>query len=229
MATAAPRPLAVVFDVLETLMRLDPLAARFADTGLPPAALHPWFLRLQRDCMALALTGETAGFRDAAREALRVESGQTVRDADVDHVLEGFPLLPAYDDALPALRRLRQAGVAVGCLTVGEAEVTRAFLERNGLAPYVTQVVTAGEAGAWKPASRLYHAAAHRMGTPPARTAVVAVHAWDCHGATRAGLVSGWCARLEGRHSSLFAQPDVAGEDLTQVAEGLLALPAPAP
>jgi 2-haloacid dehalogenase len=54
----------------------------------------------------------------------------------------------------------------------------------------------------------------------------VAVHAWDCHGAKRAGLTTGWASRLEGRYGSLFASADVTGADLTEVAGGLLALPA---
>ncbi|RCG27525.1 haloacid dehalogenase type II [Streptomyces diacarni] len=228
MRTAPRRPQAVVFDVLETLMRLEPLGDRFEEIGQPAAALQPWFLRVQRDCMALTLSGEVAcssTFLDAAHQALRVESGQSVSEAEIEHVLSGLPRLPAHPDALPALRRLREAGVRVGALTVGDAEVTRAFLEHNGLAPHVEQVVTAAEAGAWKPAPEVYRAAAERVGAPPAATALVAVHAWDCHGANRAGLLSGWCARLEGRHSAMFAEPDVVGEDLDQVAEGLLGLP----
>jgi 2-haloacid dehalogenase len=54
----------------------------------------------------------------------------------------------------------------------------------------------------------------------------VAVHAWDCHGAKRAGLTTGWASRLEGGYGGLFAPADVTGADLAEVADGLLALPA---
>jgi hypothetical protein len=55
----------------------------------------------------------------------------------------------------------------------------------------------------------------------------VAVHAWDCHGAKRAGLTTRWASRLQDRYGSLSASPaDVTGADLTEVADGLLALPA---
>ena len=50
-------------------------------------------------------------------------------------------------------------------------------------------------------------------------------HAWDCHGASRAGLVAGWVSRLEREYSPIFAPPDVTGADLTEVAHGLLGLP----
>ena len=41
----ANRPSAVAFDVVETLMTLEPLAARFERAGLPPSALGAWFTR----------------------------------------------------------------------------------------------------------------------------------------------------------------------------------------
>ncbi|MGW5016736.1 HAD-IA family hydrolase [Streptomyces cacaoi] len=228
MQPAAPqpvRPQAVVFDVLETLMDLAPMSARFAQVGFT-GLLRPWFLRLQRDCMALALSGDSPDFRTAARQALRVETEQRASEDALDHVLEGFEGLPAHPDAQEALRTLDEAGVRVGCLSVGEEATVRAFLERAELAPYVRELVTAADTGTWKPAPEVYRVAAERMGTSAARTALVAVHAWDCHGAKRAGWTAGWCARLEGRHGAeLFVRPDVTGRDLPEVAAGLLALP----
>src|SRR5690606_31962039 len=137
----------------------------------------------------------------------------------------GFATLPAFDDALPALRTLSRAGVRVACLTVGSPENTRRFLEGAGLAEFVGAVVTAQAAGVWKPHPEIYRVAAEQIGTPIGRTALVAVHAWDCHGAKRAGALSAWCARLEGEPGDVFLPPDVTGENLLEVAEGLLALP----
>ena len=42
----ASRLSAVAFDVVETLMPLEPLAARFERAGLPASALREWFTRL---------------------------------------------------------------------------------------------------------------------------------------------------------------------------------------
>jgi 2-haloacid dehalogenase len=220
------RPYAVAFDVLETLADLATLRARFEDVGLPPALMHSWFLRAQRDGMALALSGELRTFPQIARQALRTESGHTVTEEQIDHVLGGFSDLPAHPDAAPAMRRLAEADMRIGCLTVGNAQNTERFLDGAGLARYVDRVVTVEQAGVWKPAAAVYHAAARELGTPPERLALVAVHAWDCHGAKRAGCLAGWCARLEGRYGDVFSPPDVTGNDLTEVAERLLDLPA---
>lgn len=225
----AARPHAVAFDVLETLLNLDPLRTRLERIGQSPELLQPWFMRFQRDSMALTLSGDFAVFDPVARQALQTDTGHTAPKEDIDYVLDGFGHLPAHPDAEPALRRLSEAGLRVGCLTVGNAETTARFLERAGLARHVDRVITAEQAGIWKPAPAIYHAAASELGIPPETMALVAVHAWDCHGAKRAGCLAGWCERLEGRYGDVFTPPDVSGHDLVQVADRLLQLPRPEP
>lgn len=62
-------PRIVVFDVVETLISLEPLRSRFVEVGLPGAALEPWFDRLLRDGMALTLAGDYAPFPAVAASA----------------------------------------------------------------------------------------------------------------------------------------------------------------
>ena len=220
----AGRPDVVVFDVLETLLNLDPLAARLEKVGQPAALLGPWFMRFQRDAMALTLAGDAASFEPVARQALRTETQHTVSEADIDYVLAGFATLPAFDDAAPALRTLSREGITVGCMTVGSPDNTRRFLEGAGLAEFVDHVITAEAAGVWKPHPKIYRFAAERMRTPIERMALVAVHAWDCHGAKRAGALAGWCSRLELEPGDVFLPADVTGHSLSEVADKLLTL-----
>jgi len=216
------RVTAVAFDVLETLLDIDPLRERLRQLGQPEALLDPWFLRFQRDAMALALSGDFGAFEPVARQALRTESEHTISEEGIDHVLAGFAEMPAFPDAAPALAELVGAGVTVGCLTVGDAENTRRFLTDAGLAPYIDHVVTAEMAGTWKPAPAIYQHTAEVMRTSVDRMGLVAVHAWDCHGAKRAGAWAGWCSRLEGEPGEVFRPADVTGDDLVEVASGLL-------
>jgi len=145
-------------------------------------------------------------------------------EADIDYVLSGFATLPTFDDAAPALRTLSEAGVTVACLTVGSPENTRRFLEGAELSEFVDHVITAQDAGVWKPHPEIYRFAAKQMNVPLERMALVAVHAWDCHGAKRAGAMAGWCARLELEPGDVFLPADVTGETLVEVADKLLAL-----
>lgn len=220
----AVRPNVVLFDVLETLIDLDPLAARLEEVGQPAHILQPWFLRFQRDAMALTLAGDKAPFEPLARESLRTETKLTLSERDIEYVVEGFATLPTFDDAAPALKKISEAGASVGCLTVNSPEKTRQFLKGAGLAGFVDHVVTAQEAGIWKPHPDIYRFAAKCLDTPIERLALVAVHAWDCHGAKRAGALAGWCSRLEYEPGDVFLPADVTGDSLVEVADKLMSL-----
>lgn len=220
----ADRPNVVLFDVLETLIDLDPLATRLEEVGQPATTLQPWFLRFQRDAMALTLAGDPAPFEPLARESLRTETKYTLNERDIEYVVEGFSTLPTFDDAAPALKKISEADASVGCLTVNSPEKTRDFLEGAGLSGFVDHVITAQDAGVWKPHPDIYRYAAKRLGIPIERLALVAVHAWDCHGAKKAGAQAGWCDRLECEPGDVFIPADVTGSTLVEVADKLMAL-----
>jgi 2-haloacid dehalogenase len=147
-----------------------------------------------------------------------------VSDPAVGHVLDGFGELPPHPDVEPALRRLSDEGVRVMLLTNGARTTTESFAERAGISGLLERIVTVEEVRRWKPPAVVYEHAASEAGVPVERLALVAAHAWDCHGAKRAGLVTGWVSRLEHRYGDIFAPPDVRGDDLIEVVDGLLTL-----
>ena len=113
----------------------------------------------------------------------------------------------AGGQSLDAWRRLMQdagfvdvgAGPAVDTFGGARVRGTRwafevmahAFLGRKPaeLAGLVGRVISVDEVGVWKPAPTPYLHAAGALGVEPHQLAMVAVHAWDVHGAVRAGLV----------------------------------------
>jgi 2-haloacid dehalogenase len=218
------RPAVVAFNVIETLMSLEPLRARLTEVGQPPHLLEAWYTRTLRDGMALSATGDFAAFTDVAEAALRGLANYSISDEQVAQVMAGLADLPAFPDALPAITTLTDAGVRVACLTNGTADLTSSFVNRSGLGALVERVITVGEVYRWKPAVIVYLYAAEVMGVPPDQMALVAAHDWDCHGAKRAGLTTGFVTRKTGGFGAPFARPDVVGEDLTEVAAKLLAL-----
>ena len=218
------RPAVVAFDVIETLMSLEPLRARLTDIGQPPALLEAWYTRTLRDGMALSATGDYARFTDVAEAALRALTHFTISDEQVAQVMAGFNELPAFPDALPAITRLREARLRVACLTNGSAYLASSFVNRTGLGTGVDRVISVEEVYRWKPAGVVYRYAAEVLNVPSDRLALVAAHDWDCHGAKRAGLTTGWVSRKSGGFGAPFAAPDVVGEDLTEVVAKLLAL-----
>lgn len=211
-------PAVVAFDVIGTLMSLEPLRERLPS----PDLLDPWYIRTTRDGMALAASGGYADFPDVAAAALRGLTRYTISDTQLADVMAGFAELSAYPDAQPAMQRLRAANVRVICLTNGPAQSTGAFLDRSGLRRYVERVVSVAEVLRWKPSAIVYRFAAEVLGVEPDRVTLVAAHDWDCHGAKAAGLATGWVSRESGGYNPLFLPPDVTGADLTEVTEKLL-------
>ena len=218
------RPAVVAFDVIETLMSLEPLRTRLTEAGQPAYTLEAWYTRTLRDGMALSAAGDYLAFTDVAEAALRALTNHSISDEQVARVMAGFDDLPAFGDVLPAITSLTEAGLRVACLTNGSASLTSSFVDRAGLSRAVDRVISVGEVYRWKPAVVVYLYAAEVMDVPPERMALVAAHDWDCHGAKRAGLITGWVSRTSGGYGAPFAPPDVAGEDLTEVAAKLLAL-----
>jgi 2-haloacid dehalogenase len=141
------RPAAVVFDVIETLMPLEPLREWFTAAGLSPQLRELCFTRTLRDGMALAATGEYTPFAEVAGQGLRAVSGYRVDAAQVASVLAGLSELPAHPDVLPRRGASGRGGVRLGCLTNGSATLTSSFVERAGLGPNIERVITVQEAG----------------------------------------------------------------------------------
>lgn len=227
MVTPA-RPSVVVFDVNETLFSLGLVRDTFTEAGLGAEAVPLWFARVLRDGIALAATGDYRAFRDLAAgalEALLREQGRGEDPELVLRVLARFRHLRPHPDVQPAFARLHAEGVRIVTLTNGHADTVGAMLGGAGLDGYVEACLSVDEPGLWKPRPEPYHYAAARCAVEPAAVALVAVHSWDIHGANRAGLVTGYCPRLEGAFVEGFVPPDVTGDTLVEVVDALLALP----
>lgn len=218
------RPLVIAFDVLETLFPVEPLGERLHRAGQSPDLLRPWFTRLLRDAFALTASGTYQPFAEIARHALRAVADGELSEEAAREVVAGFATLDPHPDVTDAMRLAREADVLIITLTNGSATTTTALLERSGLDGYVGQVVSVETVRRWKPAPEPYWHAAAACGVPPDRMALVAAHAWDTHGARRAGLLAGWVSRLERHRSDLFDPPNVTGPDLVTVVRELLAL-----
>ncbi len=222
------RPLAVAFDVNETLTDLRPVADVFVRLGLGPGSLDWWFAVLLRDGIALAASGGLATFADLTRSALAEVAGASGHDLDEgagDQVLEAMGRVPLHPDVPPALDRLAGAGVPAYALTNGGAAFAGALLSAGGVVDRLSGILSVEAVGHWKPRPEPYHHAAGVAGVPVDRLALVAVHPWDTHGAAAAGLVTGWVDRGGRPYPAVFTAPTVQAGDLVGVVDRLLDLP----
>jgi 2-haloacid dehalogenase len=219
----------LVFDVNETLLDLaalrDPFARAFGDA----APLGEWFARLLHASLAATLTDSYEDFASIGRRALEAAAarrGVDLPDADRDAILGTMRRLPAYPDVPDALERLRSAGFPLATLTNSSGDLVRAQLEHAGLLELFDRELSVEEVRRYKPAPEPYLMAAERLGVPPSAMRMVAAHDWDVWGAIRAGCAAAYVARTDVPFV-LGRPPDLAGPDLSAVAEGILAVDEP--
>jgi 2-haloacid dehalogenase len=212
----------IAFDVNETLFSLDAIRDACAEHDLPRDLVEHWFARTLRDGFALTTLGEHAPFPEIGAAALHAVAPRRLGDGEVAEIVGAMRLLDAQPDAQPCMAMLHDAGLRIVTLTNGTAVNTTHLLERNGLTGYVEQVLSVDTVGRWKPAAAPYLHAAESTGTAPERVALVAAHAWDVHGARRAGLRTGWVSRLEGTRAPYFAAADLSAVTLDEWARALL-------
>jgi 2-haloacid dehalogenase len=216
-------PELVLFDAIETLFSLSPVAAALERLELGDGALDRFFTRLLRDGFALGCSGRVRSFGELGAATLAWLAPSSTDDARAA-VLAAFRDLPAHADVVPAMERLHAENIRVAVLTNGSAALTEHLVSANRLGEHVERVISVEEVGVWKPSAVPYRHAVASFGMEPSQVAMVAVHAWDTHGARGAGLTAAWAARLEGTYSASFDAPHVRGDNLVDVADVLVAL-----
>ncbi len=205
-------PSHVVFDVNETLSDMASLSDRFAEIGAPSALAPLWFASVLSDGFALTVTGDTARFAVIGAERLRSlldPADLSVRIGDaVAHILAGFGQLDVHPDVPDGVRQLRAGGLTLVTLSNGAADVAETLLRRVGLSDEFEQFLSVDDAGAWKPARAAYLLATEACAVDAAEMVLVAVHPWDIHGATHAGMRTAWINRTGAPYPSYFSRPE---------------------
>jgi putative hydrolase of the HAD superfamily len=180
---------AVFFDAMGTLVELEPPWPRLADAlGLGEEQVRP------------ALRKEMAYYRDHAHEAIDAASLQELRArcaalverelgvAVSADVLMGSIRFRAYDDALPALTRLRELGLRLVCVSNWDYALPMVLAE-VGLAEALDFTVTSAAVGARKPDPAIFRAALDQARCDPDQALHVGDSpAEDIAGARAAGI-----------------------------------------
>ena len=219
------RPKAVAFDIIGTTFSLEPVGTALAKIGFPEHALEIWFAWTLLDAFALAATETFAPFRDLFDSnlgELAQSQSLSLTTEQKEQVLGQFAALPAHTDAVQAFQTLSDAGIRIFALSNGAAATSRKLLERARLIDFVEQIVSVDDIRVFKPRRDIYLHAARVAGVAASEIALIAAHAWDVHGAKRAGLMAGFVARGQ-RFPDMMQAPDVIGDSLLDVARAFAA------
>jgi 2-haloacid dehalogenase len=120
-------------------------------------------------------------------------------------------------DPWPDAAAIRRLPVPYGFVTNCSSRLARVAADRSALAPAF--VLSAEEAGWFKPDARVYLEACRRLGTAPGRTAFIAGSPYDATGASAAGLPT-WLVRRRADHPASVESVSVA-VSLDEVVESL--------
>jgi 2-haloacid dehalogenase len=215
----------VLFDLNGTLVDPSVLAGPLGGSGSDEQLVQAAFADAITQAMVVTLTGARAEFADLIEAGLRRRLAMAGRDdAVASDAMALLRSMPAFIEAPAALEALRRVGLQLGVLTQSSPDAADAVLRFAGLRDRLELVVSAADAGAFKPDPRPYRLAVERTGAQPDEVALVAAHWWDVAGAKRAGLVTGWVSRRDLVLPASVPEPDVTGRDLAEVAEGLAGL-----
>jgi 2-haloacid dehalogenase len=213
----------VLFNLTGTLVDPAVLAQPLGDSGadeeLVLAALDDGITMAMADALTGELTPLDRLFEAAMRRRLRLAGRDEERATDA---LELMGTMPAYLETPGALEALRSRGLRLGVLAQSSVPATDAVLRFAGLRDRFELVLSAQEAGAYKPDPRPYRMAIERTAATPDEICFVSTHWWDVAGAKRAGLVTGWVARRERALLDTVPRPDYTGRDLAEVADAIV-------
>lgn len=204
-------PRIIFFDVVETVFSLTPLEDKMAELNLPAGTDRLFFAQLLRDAFALSASGVFHPFPDIAKGTLTVllhSLGHEADETTLKDILGVFARLPAHRDVKPALEKMRDSDCQAVLLTNGSRANTGKLVRDNGIEHLVDDIVSVEDFNIWKPQTELYRQAALKHSCAPANALLVAAHAWDVHGAIRAGFHGIWIQRQESLYHPLMGSPD---------------------
>jgi 2-haloacid dehalogenase len=212
----------VAFDMFGTL----------ADTGSVTAELIPacgarahevalaWRGKQLEYMFRVTAMGQFPPFAELTRWGLAAalaEYGFSLPGSQLRHLASAYRRLRPFDDAQPALAALHGQGHTIAVFSVGPRgwlkELTSTYRE------FVDALISAEDAGVYKPHPGIYRHLLATMKTEPAGTLLVSANPFDIIGAGAAGLRTTWCRR---QPSALF---DPWGSPPDHQITGLTALP----
>lgn len=219
-AGARTRPRIVLLDVNGTLTDPAAIGAVWGRPELGGRVLGQAVATAMVD--ALLDRGDRA-FSDHIRAALALVAAEEGLDpAGVDGAARAATALPARPGAADALSVLISAGVRTVALTNSGAEAGAATLRGCGLQEHVERVIGVDAVGTFKPHPAVYEHALGELAAAPSEVMLLATHPWDLAGAAHAGIGTAWVRHRAPGWPEVFPAPDVAGEDLPDLAAAIL-------
>jgi 2-haloacid dehalogenase len=224
-ATAPARPKVLVFDVNQTMLDLNALRPHFVRAFGDGKVLDEWFALLLHYSLVVTVADAYADFGTVGRAVLEMlanNKGVKVSADDTTRILQGVLTLPPHPDVPESLKQLKSAGFRMVTLTNSSPSAVKAQLQNAGLTDYFEESISVETVHRFKPDIQVYRSAAAHLGVPADELLLIAAHAWDVFGATKAGWQAAFVARPGISLLPLGPKPGIVAPDMRAVAAALL-------
>ena len=189
----------------------DPLKARWTDLS------ETWRAKQLEYSWLRAADGRHRDFWSLTEDALdyAMEAHAIDPGAHRGGLLALYRALGAYAEAGEALGALKSEGFACAILSNGEPGMLAAAVENAGFGPLLDAVLSAEEAGVFKPSGRVYDLATARFRCAPREILFFSSNGWDVCSAAAYGFRAVWVNRRGAPLDRLGATPDRIVSDLS--------------
>jgi 2-haloacid dehalogenase len=216
----------LVFDVIETMLDIGGLEPHFMRAFGDGNVLKEWFANLLLYSNVATVAGPYSDFGMLAGAVLDMTAaarGKTLSADDRNGILQGTLTLPAHPDVKDGLARLRQAGFRMVTLTNSAPGSVAQQLKNAGLSDFFERAFSVDAVKKFKPAPDVYQYVARELGVVTADLRMIAAHAWDVHGALRAGCAAAFMSRPRQSLFPLGPKPDILASDRRDAAARIIA------
>ena len=205
----------LAFDLYGTLV--DPIAVAgelgrlLGESGGAEAA-GLWRVKQLEYSFRLTAMSRYEDFRWVTARALDfalASVGARLPEGEAGRLVELYDHLRPFPDAVPALRALAGLGYELAVLSNGTPAMIGNCLGNSGLGEFFGQRISVDEIRVFKPAPVVYRHAAGRLSRPAGQVRLVTSNAFDCVGASAAGMRTAWVNRSGAPFDTIGQPPDL--------------------
>ena len=205
----------LAFDLYGTLV--DPIAiagelGRLLGDADGREAAGLWRSKQLEYSFRLTAMGRYEDFRWVTARALDfalASVGGRLPDGQAERLVGLYDHLRPFPDAVPALLALADLKYELAVLSNGTPAMIANCLGNSGLAEFFGQRISVDEVRAFKPSPVVYRHAAERLSVTAGQVRLVTSNAFDCVGASAAGMRTVWVNRSAAPFDTIGAQPDL--------------------
>ncbi|HET7318197.1 MAG TPA: haloacid dehalogenase type II [Nitrospirota bacterium] len=184
-----------IFDVFSVTALCEEL---FPGKGSALAGL--WRAKQLQYSLLRSLMGRHRDFWDLTEDGLVYATKSLHLDLTPSartRLMESYLHLALFPDVKPGMAALKKKGLLLSILSNGDPKMLEAVVDNSGISGLFDTIISAKEAGIYKPSPRVYMLGPERMKVSSEQLGFVSSNSWDISGAASAGLPTFWIQRIE--------------------------------